>query len=164
MHQESVISYIESWDEQIKSDLEEFGDHIYKLGAARDRLINLGVEMSWLEKNLPWLPLVRKDRFEEFQECSRKNQELSGTVKEKRERICARLSDFIEMLEDNISSEDDQKIKTALAAVVVAFEDYLKKFQNYSWFLFGGLDSRIGPDQYYPDACKIYDKALEESD
>ncbi|HOX29819.1 MAG TPA: hypothetical protein P5080_02510 [Candidatus Paceibacterota bacterium] len=159
MSQESIISYIESWDEQIKDELHEFGRLSYKLGITMESWFELYDKMSWLEINLPWLPLVRKDRFNECQSHLRRRRELSKLAEEKHKQICDRLERFIGMITEEITEEQDAKERKALGAVHAAFSDFLEKFRHYDWFSFFDSADPIRFDKYYPDARAIYDNA-----
>lgn len=159
MSQESIISYIESWDEQIKDELREFGRLSYKLGIAVESWFELYDKMSWLEINLPWLPLVRKDRFNECQSHLSRRRELSKLAEERHKQICDRLETFTEMLFEGISEEKNGQESKALRAVHAAFSDFLEKLRHYDWFSFFDSADPIRLDKYYPDARAIYDNA-----
>lgn len=153
----------------MRDDLNKFCRKVAKLGATRDVLLRLSVQMNWWEMYLSWLPLVRKDRIEEYRSNVAIDIELSRSIPELRAKIIDKLDDFVKRLleakkETADCDVDNYREMAAVNAVWAAFYEFSEKFKDYNWFF------RLGSDKgkrsflcRYPDGYHIYITALSSS-
>lgn len=163
-----VIESVARYDKDMKDQLEQFCAQVVELGGLIDKEIELSVKMGWLEKNLPWLPLVRKDRSNEYQKCIQKDRGLRETIPVIYDDVCSRLDSLISNIDSglgNIEVSQGTKEIDAVIAVRDAFKKFDQKFRYYNWFLrFGRNASKTSFRDRYPDARAIYRRVLSGSD
>lgn len=159
-----IIDLLERHDGEMKGMLEIFCDQVIELGGLIDREIELSVKMGWLERNLPWLPLVRKDRSNEYQKCLVKDRGLRETIPAIYDDVCSRLDWLIANIDSALRNMDpgqERKEMDALFSVREAFQKFDRKFRYYNWFLrFGRNASKTSFRDRYPDARSVYLRAL----
>jgi hypothetical protein len=169
MSQEHIIDLVASYNDELKDDLVEYCRQVVRFGQVKDRGFDLLIAMGWWERNIPWVPFVRKDRSEEFRECRKEEAKLFASITILENRIKGKLDDFKVKLQAALNDlnvqEKDGKEFQAVGAILQAFREFSKKFSCYNWFFrFGKNETGLSFSQRYPDAQAIYRRVLAKPD
>ncbi len=169
MSQEHIIDLVASYDDELKDNLVEYCRQVIRFWQVKDRGFDLFITMGWWERNITWVPFVRKDRSEEFRECRKEEAKLCASITILENRIKGKLDDFKGILHSalerlNVQQKDGKEFQ-AVGAVLQAFQEFSKKFSCYNWFLrFEKKETSLSFSQRYPDARAIYRRVLTKSD
>lgn len=167
MVEDMVVLYIISFDGEMKADLRKYCEMIGEFRHANNAALALYVQMSFFEKNLSFLPFVRKDRFDEYYDKRKRAYALSKEIETLYKQIADQLNELVDKSVEAVryaARHDAEAAElAALDQVAEALKSFQKEFTGYNWFFH--TDEKISEQFFsdrYPDVEKIYSETLEK--
>ena len=168
MTSNATIGLIQSHENDMRERLLEFSKKALTHAQDSDSAFDLWIKMGWFEKNVSRLPFLETARAKEYRKKVDSSTLLfMKTIPLMRSEIIGKLKEFIADLKEEserVGAENERE-GYAITRALEEFNAFFEKFAGYNYYLYAAdridvLELRAA----YPDAEKIYERALREYD